>query len=188
MRSLRQLPKKSRALKKVPYFSQKTLYTCGPACARSVMAFFGKNKAPSEKRIATVAGTTLRAGTELAGLAKAISRLSGRKVSAKVFQRSEKNFIRALETSVRTGELAIVLLNRLAYDRKTPLLSRKTEWEDRTHSNHFVIVLSASNESVLISDPHKAVGRKKRIPTKTFLESVIRSGKGSGNLLVCKRA
>ena len=131
---------------KVPYFKQNRDYTCGPACLRMVLAYYGIRQ--DEVTLSVLCGTDI-SGTALEDLVNAAQRFN---LSAE---------------RVRATGLAKVK-EWLAQD--IPLIAhvdavRLYEQADPIPLGHLVVVLRA-NEHVILHDP--AVGASQKIEHKTF--------------------
>ena len=156
-------------VKKIPYFSADTLYTCGAAACKMALSYFGFDK--SEGELVEELGTTLEYGT-------------GPKRIKELFEKYgiKTHFHSSGETPERTFELiqkflvdgciVICLVNRLIYDKKTPLVEAKTKWEDKQNSSQYIVVYDIKDGSVFFNDPHVLVG-KNHLGFDTFKNSLL---------------
>ena len=141
--------------KSVPYYKKETEYTCGPASCRMVLAYFGMNN--TEQELVDVLQTTLRKGTSPQNIKKLFDQQGfSTFLSSDIIERTD--VITKISSLLSDGYLIIALVNRLAYDVTTPLVDAEVEWENPNESLHYIVVSSASENSVTINDPHVAVG------------------------------
>lgn len=141
--------------KSVPYYKQETEYTCGLASCRMALAYFGINN--TEQELVNVLQTTLRKGTSPQNIKKLFDQQGfSTFLSSDIVEKTD--IITKISSLLGDDYLIIALVNRLAYDVETPLVDTKVEWENPNESLHYIVISSASENSITINDPHVAVG------------------------------
>ena len=115
--------------------SQKTNYTCGPACLRMILSCY-TNSLPSEQYLSTIAGTNKKIGTSRASMLRTA---------------------KSLGYKVRTGVKGSVSI--LADIENLIVL-----FKDTPNSFHYAIVLYVDDFKVVIADPWKGVIRSISLP------------------------
>lgn len=134
---------------KVPYFRQEKWYTCGPACLRMLLAFFGINA--SEEEIEKACETT-ELGTTSTQIVSGASKFNVELVAIK--NATLQDIKKLLEKNP-----VIVLI-------------------DPSHIyggiegfGHFIILVGLENDEIIYHDPDILDGEFKRCAIQTFLKA-----------------
>ena len=149
----------------VPYHSQEELFTCGPACVRMVLAYYGIEE--GEEEIASAMRVN-RNGCSFRRIKECFSSHGLTPFLHK--PRKSSNALARLENYLVNEVPVIVLVNRYVYDSETPRMNRKVGWENDDYSSHFVVVTGIEGGEVSFNDPHEQVG-KTSLSLDDFVES-----------------
>ena len=163
---------------KVPYFSQQTLYTCGPAATRMVLKFYGVLK--SEKELTKALKTAPQNGTSFTTVKKYAKKLGLRCVIHHNIRPQEKGLERLREYATN-GIPTMVTVNRYVYDKKTLGINQNVKWESKNFSYHIVVVTKIDENNAYFNDPHKIMKRA-IVPIKKFMKAWY-SGKWDGYIV-----
>ena len=155
--------------KKIPYFSDKTLYRCGAVSSRMALAYFGIKK--TEKELVAVLGTSLEQGTDPEKIKTLFEKceLETHFVSNK---KSPRKTFKSIQNYLEKDYLVICFVNRLVYDKKTPFIDTKTQWEHENYSSHYIVAYRIEDGRVFFNDPHELVGEAV-LDTDTFQDALL---------------
>lgn len=138
---------------KIPYFKQANLSECSIACIRMILS--GK-----EKEIKNSLGFKSEKGIDLAKIQEFFNK-QGFKT---VYSFNSKNFdkaIRKLKQHLENDFAIIALVNRFAYDKKTPRVKKKVFWENKDFSLHYIVITGSDDDFIYFNDPHEIIGKSK---------------------------
>ncbi len=134
---------------KVPYFSQESWYTCGPACLRMVLAYLGIIK--TEKEVKEACGTT-ELGTTSTQISEAFAKFE---VKASSFKNAN---IDNLKHEIKDGRPVIILI-------------------DPSHIyggvggfGHFIVIVGFEDEEIIYHDPDEPHGENMKCEFEAFLK------------------
>lgn len=156
-------------IKKIPYFSDKTLYRCGAISSQMALTYFGIKK--TEKELVSALGTSVEQGT----YPKKINELF-KKCGLETHFVSDEKFpsktFKSLQLYLENDYLVICFVNRLVYDKKTPFINAKTQWEHGNFSSHYIVAYRMEDGRIFFNDPHELVG-KASLDADTFQKALL---------------
>ncbi len=132
---------------RVPYFKQESWYTCGPACLRMVLAFFGITRTESEVKAAC--GTT-ELGTTTMQISSA-----AQKFNLKAFSVKNAN-IDDIKQEIKEGRPVIVLVDPSYL------------YGGISGFGHFIVVVGFTNIGIIYHDPDIPDGESMLCNLETF--------------------
>lgn len=121
---------------KVPYYRQKKIYTCGPACLRMVLAYFGKKW--SIGQIIRNSGTTAKYGTSPRKMVSAAKR------AGLIVRVSKNSTLQEIRKQLDFGRPVVVCYREPAYNEghyavAVGYRSDKFIFNDPWHGQNFLI-------------------------------------------------
>jgi len=135
---------------KIPYFKQESWYTCGPACLRMVLSFFGI--ARTEAEVMKECDTT-ELGTTTVKISTAAYKFGLKSSSLKNAN------IDDLKNELRKGRPVIVLIDPSYL------------YGGVSGFGHFIVIVGFSDEEIIYHDPDVSEGEYMRINNSAFQNS-----------------
>jgi predicted double-glycine peptidase len=122
-----------------------------------VESAFGRKK--SEENLEKILGTTEKGGTMLKSINAYFSREGFETYYHTRKKSSKPEAFSMLEMHAGSGTPVIVLVNRLVYDKRTPV-EEHASFARKNYSGHFVVVSMMDAETVQFNDSHRLAGRQ----------------------------
>lgn len=132
---------------KIPYFKQESWYTCGPACLRMVLAFFGI--ARTETEVMKECDTT-ELGTTTIKLSTAAYKFG---LKSSPLKNAKMEYLR---NELKNGRPVIVLLDPSHL------------YGGISGFGHFIVIVGFSDEEIIYHDPDVTEGEYMHIDGVTF--------------------
>ncbi|MCD4843602.1 MAG: C39 family peptidase [Methanosarcinales archaeon] len=135
----------------VPYFEQENWYTCGPACLRMVLAFYGINQ--TENELITISNCTKR-GTSPGQLSIAAREFNLQGVSIKNANISD------IKQEINADRPVIVLIDpEYIYNRSID------------NNGHFIVIVNVRDNMIVYNDPNIQDGKLLYCTSEAFLNA-----------------
>ena len=152
-----QIPHAERTIA-LPSVRQKTTYTCGPAAARSVFAYYGHGEL-GERALAKRMGTTSKDGTDPGGITRVARQLG---LTAHI----EHNMtLEGLKRLVKRGVPVMVAYQAWV---EPPKQAGQVKWSDDWKDGHYSVVVGMDEKNVYFADPSTGAGWRGYIPRQEF--------------------